>query len=110
MTTRDQALDNWKHHVATSALCDPAAMNLRIARFGEIPASPRAFIDTWVPGHQRVSGGQIRPTGANGGAAGGNEMVRSPVADIRFRRLRLKRTGRCHRFAAVAAIYGILPK
>ena len=54
MTTRDQALDSWKHHVATSALCDPAAMNLRIARFGEIPASPRAFVDTWVEGHQRT--------------------------------------------------------
>ncbi len=54
MTSKGAALDNWKDHVATSAPCDPAAMNLRIARFGEIPASPRAFVDTWVDGHQRT--------------------------------------------------------
>ena len=53
MTTKDKALDNWTHHVAASAACDPVAMKLRIARFGEIPASPRAFVDTWVEGHQR---------------------------------------------------------
>ena len=29
-------------------------MELRIARFGEIPASPRAFVDTWVEGHERT--------------------------------------------------------
>ncbi len=54
MTTRDKALDNWKHHVAASVPCDPAAMNLRIARFAEIPASPRAFVETWIDG----AGGQ----------------------------------------------------
>lgn len=54
MTTSDKSLANWKHHVAASAAYDPAAMNLRIARFDEIPASPRAFVDTWVEGHQRT--------------------------------------------------------
>ena len=29
-------------------------MEARIARWGDIPASPRAFVDTWVPGHQRT--------------------------------------------------------
>lgn len=54
MTTKDEALENWKHHVAASAPCDEAAMNRRIARFGEIPASTRAFVDTWVAGHERT--------------------------------------------------------
>jgi hypothetical protein len=51
---KQEALENWKHHVAASAPCDEAAMNRRIARFGEIPASTRAFVDTWVPGHERT--------------------------------------------------------
>ena len=54
MTSKDEALANWTHHVAASAACSPAAMDARIARFGEIPASPRAFVDTWVEGHQRT--------------------------------------------------------
>ena len=54
MITKAQALDNWKHHVAASAPCDEATMNRRIARFGDIPASPRAFVDTWVKGHERT--------------------------------------------------------
>ncbi len=54
MTSRQHALDNWRHHVAPSAPCSGAEMERRIARFGEIPASPRAFVDTWVKGHERT--------------------------------------------------------
>jgi mannose-6-phosphate isomerase-like protein (cupin superfamily) len=54
MTNRDKAIANWRHHVAASAPCTPQDMEERIARFGEIPASPRAFVDTWIPGHQRT--------------------------------------------------------
>jgi mannose-6-phosphate isomerase-like protein (cupin superfamily) len=54
MTTREQALANWSEHVADSAPCSPAEMEQRIARFAEVPASPRAFVDTWVAGHQRT--------------------------------------------------------
>ena len=54
MTSREHTLDNWRHHVAPSAPCSDAEMELRIARFGEIPASPRAFVDTWVKGHERT--------------------------------------------------------
>jgi mannose-6-phosphate isomerase-like protein (cupin superfamily) len=52
--SKEQAMDNWKEHVAPSSPCSPAQMNARIARFGEIPASPRAFVDTWVKGHERT--------------------------------------------------------
>ena len=54
MTTKEQALANWKGHVAPSSPCTPAEMEQRIARFGELPASPRAFVDTWVKGHERT--------------------------------------------------------
>ncbi|MCJ0765698.1 cupin domain-containing protein [Variovorax terrae] len=47
-------LDSWKDYVAPSAPCTAADMDRRIARFGEIPASPRAFVDTYVKGHERV--------------------------------------------------------
>ena len=54
MSTKAQALDNWKHHVAESAPCSVAEMDRRIARFADIPASTRAFVDTWVTGHERT--------------------------------------------------------
>ena len=54
MTIKEQALANWKDHVAPSSPCTPADMEQRIARFGELPASPRAFVDTWVKGHERT--------------------------------------------------------
>ena len=54
MTRKAAALSNWTQHVAPSSPCSPAQMNVRIARFGEIPASPRAFVDTWVQGHERT--------------------------------------------------------
>ena len=54
MTTKDAATENWKHHVASSAPCDRATMRLRIARFADVPARARAFVDTWVSGHERT--------------------------------------------------------
>ena len=52
--SKNDALANWKDHVAPSGPCSPAEMAQRIARFGELPASPRAFVDTWVKGHERT--------------------------------------------------------
>ncbi|MBL8380152.1 MAG: cupin domain-containing protein [Burkholderiales bacterium] len=54
MSKPEPASDHWQDHVAASAPCSPADMNARVARFGEVPASPRAFVDTWVPGHERT--------------------------------------------------------
>jgi mannose-6-phosphate isomerase-like protein (cupin superfamily) len=45
---------HWSEHVAPSAPCSPAEMEKRIARFADVPASPRAFVDTWVKGHERT--------------------------------------------------------
>ena len=47
-------LDSWKDYVAPSQPCSPAQMEARIARWGQIPASPRAFVDTWIKGHERT--------------------------------------------------------
>ena len=44
----------WAANTAPSQPCSPEQMAQRVARWGEIPASPRAFVDTWVPGHQRT--------------------------------------------------------
>ena len=50
-----QALqDSWTDHTAPSAPCSVTQMESRIARFGEIPSSSKAFADTYIPGHQRV--------------------------------------------------------
>lgn len=51
---RQTLIDSWNEHVAPSAPCTPADMERRVARFGRIPASPRAFADTYLEGHQRV--------------------------------------------------------
>jgi len=47
-------LDSWAHNVAPSQAFSPEQMQARIARWGDIPASPRAFVDTWVKGHERT--------------------------------------------------------
>ena len=47
-------IDSWAQNTAASQACTPAQMNARIARWGDIPASPRAFVDTWIDGHQRT--------------------------------------------------------
>lgn len=52
--TRQALIDSWKQYVAPSQPYAPAQMQARVARWGDIPASPRAFVDTWVPGHQRT--------------------------------------------------------
>lgn len=54
MVTKKQAMENWRNHVAPSAPFSPEQMSNRIAFFGEIPASQRAFVDTWVVGHERT--------------------------------------------------------
>jgi len=51
---RQALIDSWADNVAPSQPCPPEQMHARIARWGEIPASPRAFVDTWVPGHERT--------------------------------------------------------
>ena len=45
---------SWEQNVAPSAPCPPEAMQARVARWGDIPASPRAFVDTYVSGHERT--------------------------------------------------------
>ena len=47
-------IDSWAQNTAESQPCTPAQMQARIARWGDIPASPRAFVDTWIDGHQRT--------------------------------------------------------
>ncbi len=47
-------IDSWDANVAPSQPCPPEQMAQRIARWGDIPASPRAFVDTWVTGHERT--------------------------------------------------------
>jgi mannose-6-phosphate isomerase-like protein (cupin superfamily) len=47
-------LDSWHDNVAPSQAYSMQEMLARIARWGDIPASPRAFVDTWVQGHART--------------------------------------------------------
>jgi mannose-6-phosphate isomerase-like protein (cupin superfamily) len=51
---RDRALANWAHHVGKSRPITRAEMEARVARFRDIPSSPRAFADTAIPGHRRT--------------------------------------------------------
>lgn len=52
--TPEQMLQAWAEHVAPSSPWTQEQMAQRVARFEEVPASPRAFADTVIPGHQRV--------------------------------------------------------
>jgi mannose-6-phosphate isomerase-like protein (cupin superfamily) len=54
MDTLESLAQRWPDHTAPSAPCAPADMHARVARFAEVPASPRAFVDTYVEGHQRT--------------------------------------------------------
>ena len=54
MTDRQQIIDSWRGHVAPSQPCTQQQMHARVARWGDIPASSRAFVDTYVEGHQRT--------------------------------------------------------
>lgn len=47
-------LDSWTAYVAPSQPCSEADMAQRVARWGKIPASPRAFVDTYIKGHERT--------------------------------------------------------
>lgn len=49
----DDIAAGWQRHTAVSAPCTETEMKARIARWGEIPASDKAFVDTWIPGHER---------------------------------------------------------
>lgn len=49
-----QLMSSWNDQVAPSSACSETAMLQRVARFGEIPASERAFADTYLEGHQRT--------------------------------------------------------
>lgn len=51
---RQSLIDSWADNIAPSQPFSPTQMRARIARWGEIPASPKAFVDTWVPGHERT--------------------------------------------------------
>lgn len=51
---RQALIASWDDNVAPSQPCPPAQMEQRIARWGSIPASPRAFVDTYVRGHERT--------------------------------------------------------
>jgi mannose-6-phosphate isomerase-like protein (cupin superfamily) len=51
---RQALIDSWHDNIAPSQPFSPEQMQLRVARWGDIPASPRAFVDTWVPGHERT--------------------------------------------------------
>lgn len=53
-TDRERALANWDKHVARSRPVAREAMEERIARFRDLPATPRAFVDTAIPGHTRT--------------------------------------------------------
>ena len=46
--------ESWNNHVAASSPCSQEEMLGRIARFGQIPSSQRAFADTYLEGHQRT--------------------------------------------------------
>lgn len=52
--TIDDIRASWGAHTADSAPCGEADMDARVARWGSIPASDRAFVDTAVPGHERT--------------------------------------------------------
>lgn len=51
---KQSLIASWADNVAPSQPCAPEQMHARIARWGDIPASPRAFVDTWVKGHERT--------------------------------------------------------
>ena len=52
-TSRDRALANWDKHTAPATPCSVQTIAQRTARFKDIPSSPRAFADTYLPGHER---------------------------------------------------------
>ena len=51
--TKDRALANWVDHIGSSIAFSEAQMQQRTARYTQIPTSPRAFVDTYLPDHER---------------------------------------------------------
>jgi len=47
-------IDSWQGNESPSQPCSPEQMHARVARWGAIPASPRAYVDTYVKGHERT--------------------------------------------------------
>jgi mannose-6-phosphate isomerase-like protein (cupin superfamily) len=54
MTHAEKIIANWADHTSKSRPCTPLEMQQRVARWGSIPASTRAFVDTYLPGHERT--------------------------------------------------------
>lgn len=51
---KEKLNDSWAQYIKPSSTCSEDEMSRRIARFGEIPASQRAFADTFIQGHERT--------------------------------------------------------
>lgn len=51
--TKNRALANWTDHVGSSIACSEQQMLQRTARYSTISTSPRAFVDPYLPGHER---------------------------------------------------------
>ena len=62
---------NWEHHVGDSRPFTPQEMEERVARFNRLKGSPRTFVDTHIPGHERTLFSVI-------GAPGGSDVHEDP--------------------------------
>jgi mannose-6-phosphate isomerase-like protein (cupin superfamily) len=51
---KENLMDSWINHIAPSSGCSISEMEKRVARFNELPKSPRAFADTYLSGHERT--------------------------------------------------------
>jgi len=51
---KENLMNSWMKHIAPSSACSISEMEKRVARFHELPKSPRAFADTYLPGHERT--------------------------------------------------------
>ena len=51
---KENLMNSWIKHIAPSSACSTSEMEKRVARFHELPKSPRAFADTYLPGHERT--------------------------------------------------------
>jgi mannose-6-phosphate isomerase-like protein (cupin superfamily) len=51
---KENLMNSWMKHIAPSSACSISEMEKRVARFHELPKSPRAFADTYLSGHERT--------------------------------------------------------
>jgi len=51
---KENLMNSWSNHIAPSSECSISEMEKRVARFNELPKSPRAFADTYLSGHERT--------------------------------------------------------